>query len=182
MYIVMSFQIFYSSGKCQIIHWRQGHKNTCEQWHGSGSGSSSSGVPTTEASEHMPFLSNLSSPLQGGDIHLRDMNFDTLSEPSFPTTDSYNLDTDPFPVGRSTMNKLNHSFHTSENGAIGIPFRKNNHCVDEETWSSEILSGNKVVFGKLLQFISYSSTYMFILNNLILYLMIAGVKFRSEDW
>jgi ubiquitin carboxyl-terminal hydrolase 36/42 len=160
----MLFQMFYSSGKCQIMHWRQGHKNTCQQWHGCGT--SSSGVLTTEASEpYMPFLSNLSSPLPGGDIHLRDMNFDTSSEPSFPMTDSYNLDTDPFPVDRSTMNKLNHSLHTSENGAIGIPFGNNNHNADEETRSSEILSGNKVVFGKLLQFTSYSAPYMFVLNN-----------------
>ncbi|TVU33240.1 hypothetical protein EJB05_25030 [Eragrostis curvula] len=132
----------YCSGKCQIIHWRQGHKETCEKWLGNGTGSS--GVPGIEATEHMPFLSNLNSPLPGGDIHLRDMNFDTLSEPSFPTTDSYNLDTDPFPVDRSNMKKSNHSRHTSEMGAIGVSFEKNNFIGDEEARPSEILSGNKV--------------------------------------
>jgi ubiquitin carboxyl-terminal hydrolase 36/42 len=131
----------------------------------------------------MPFLSNLSSPLPGGDIHLRDMNFDTSSEASFPMTDSYNLDTDPFPVGRSTMNKLNHSLHTSENGAIGIPFGNNNHNADEETRSSEILSGNKVVFGKLLQFTSYSAPYMFVLNNSIstLWLQVSSSEAKSGN-
>ncbi|KAK3152606.1 hypothetical protein QOZ80_2BG0161210 [Eleusine coracana subsp. coracana] len=123
----------YCSGKCQIIHWRQGHRETCQQWHGSGANSSS--VPATEGSEQMPFLSNLNSPLPGGDIHLRDMNFDTLSEPSFPTTDSYNLDADPFLVDRSNLNQSNHS---------GASFENSNYNADEETRSSEILSGNKV--------------------------------------
>jgi len=76
---------------------------------------------------------------------LRDMNFDTLSEPSFPTTDGYNLDTDPFQTDRSNMNKSNQSLHTSENGAVGVSYEKNNYNADDETCSSEILSGNKVV-------------------------------------
>jgi ubiquitin carboxyl-terminal hydrolase 36/42 len=92
----------------------------------------------------MPFLTNLNSPLPGGDIHLRDMNFDTLSEPSFPTTDGFNLDTDPFPADRSNMNKSNQGLHTSENGAVGVSYEKNNHNADDETRSSEILSGSKV--------------------------------------
>ncbi|XP_039834931.1 ubiquitin carboxyl-terminal hydrolase 15-like isoform X2 [Panicum virgatum] len=132
----------YCSGKCQIIHWRQGHKETCQKW--LGSGSSSFGGSGPEASEQMPFLTNLNSPLPGGDIHLRDMNFDTLSEPSFPTTDGYNLDTDPFPTDRSNLNKSNQGLHTSENGAVGVSYEKNNYNVDDETRSSEILSGNKV--------------------------------------
>ncbi|XP_062218727.1 ubiquitin C-terminal hydrolase 15-like [Phragmites australis] len=132
----------YCSGKCQIIHWRQGHKETCQPWHVSGV--SSSGGPATEASEHMPFLSSLNSPLPGGDIHLHDMNFDTLSEPSFPTTDGYNLDTDPFPIDRINMNKSNQSLHMSEHGAVGVSCERNNYSVDEETRSSEILSVNKV--------------------------------------
>lgn len=133
----------YCSGKCQIIHWRQGHKQTCQQWHGS-SASSPGGLPPTESSEQMPFLSGLNSPLPWGDVHLHDMNFDTLSEPSFVTTDSYNLDIDPFPTDRSNMNKSNQSLHTSENGAAVAPCEKNNYSVDEQTHSSEILPGNKV--------------------------------------
>lgn len=137
--------MFFSSGKCQIIHWRQGHKETCQKW--LGSGSSSFGGSGTEASEQLPFLTN--SPLPGGDIHLRDMNFDTLSEPSFPTTDGYNLDTDSFPTDRSNMNKSNQGFHMSENGAVGVSYEKNNYNADDETRSSEILSGNKVVYEQL---------------------------------
>ncbi|CAL5022916.1 unnamed protein product [Urochloa decumbens] len=132
----------YCSGKCQIIHWRQGHKESCQKW--IGSGSSCFGGSGTEASEQMPFLTNLNSPLPGGDIHLRDMNFDTLSEPSFPTTDGYNLDTDPFPTDRSNMNKSNQSLHMSEHGAVGVSYEKNNCNADDETQSSETLSGNKV--------------------------------------
>ncbi|OEL36097.1 Ubiquitin carboxyl-terminal hydrolase 15 [Dichanthelium oligosanthes] len=131
----------YCSGKCQIIHWRQGHKETCQKW--LGSGSSSFGGSGPEASEQMPFLTNLNSPLLGGDIHLRDMNFDTLSEPSFPTTDGYNLDTDPFPTDRNNMEKSNQGLHTSENGA-GVSYEKNNYNADDKTRTSEILSGNKV--------------------------------------
>ncbi|PAN04947.1 hypothetical protein PAHAL_1G103700 [Panicum hallii] len=132
----------YCSGKCQIIHWRQGHKETCQKW--LGSGSSSFGGSGPEASEQMPFLTNLNSPLPGGDVHLRDLNFDTLSEPSFPTTDGYNLDSDPFPTDRSNMNKSNQGLHTSENGAVGASYEKNNYNADDEIRSSEILSGNKV--------------------------------------
>ncbi|AQK70159.1 Ubiquitin carboxyl-terminal hydrolase 15 [Zea mays] len=132
----------YCSGKCQIVHWRQGHKETCQKW--LGSGSSSFGGSSTEATEQMPFLANLNSPLPGGDIHLRDMNFDTLSEPSFPTTDGYNLDTDPFPADRSNMNRSNQGIHMSENGAVGVSFEKNNYNAADEIHSSEILSGNKV--------------------------------------
>jgi ubiquitin carboxyl-terminal hydrolase 36/42 len=132
----------YCSGKCQIIHWRQGHKETCQKW--LGSGSSSFGGSGPEASEQMPFLTNLNSPLPGGDVHLRDLNFDTLSEPSFPTTDGYNLDSDPFPTDRSNMNKSNQGLHTSENGAVGVSYEKNNYNADDEIRSSEILSGNKV--------------------------------------
>ena len=73
------------------------------------------------------------------------MNFDTLSEPSFPTTDGYNLDTDPFPTDRSNLNKSNQGLRTSENGAVGVSYENNNYNVDDETRSSEILSGNKVV-------------------------------------
>ncbi|AQK70189.1 Ubiquitin carboxyl-terminal hydrolase 15 [Zea mays] len=51
----------YCSGKCQIVHWRQGHKETCQKW--LGSGSSSFGGSSTEATEQMPFLANLNSPL-----------------------------------------------------------------------------------------------------------------------
>nr|CAB3446255.1 unnamed protein product [Digitaria exilis] len=132
--------MFCSSGKCQIIHWRQGHKETCQKW--IGSGSSSFGGSGTEASEHIPFLTN--SPLPGGDIHLRDMNFDTLSEPSFPTTDGYNLDTDPFPTDRINMNKSNQGLHTSENGAVGVSYEKSSYNADDEIRSSDVLSGNKV--------------------------------------
>ena len=135
--------MFCSSGKCQIVHWRQGHKETCQKW--LGSGSSSFGGSNTEATEQMPFLTNLNSPLPGGDIHLRDMNFDTLSEPSFPTTDGYNLDTDPFPADRSSMNRSNQGVHISENGAVGVSFEKNNYNAADEIHSPEILSGNKVI-------------------------------------
>lgn len=130
----------YCSGKCQIIHWRQGHKETCQKW--LGSGSSCFGASGTEALEHMPFLTNLNSPLPGGDFHLRDMNFDTLSEPSFPTTDGYNLDTDSFPTDRSNNIKSNQVLQTSENGAVGVSYEKNNFNADDETHSS--VSGNKV--------------------------------------
>ncbi|KAL5670310.1 hypothetical protein ACJX0J_022531, partial [Zea mays] len=130
------------SGKCQIVHWRQGHKETCQKW--LGSGSSSFGGSSTEATEQMPFLTNLNSPLPGGDIHLRDLNFDTLSEPSFPTTDGYNLDTDPFLADRSNMNKSNQGIHMSENGAVGVSFEKNNYNADDEIHSPENLSRNKV--------------------------------------
>lgn len=90
-------------------------------------------------------MSNLNSPLPGGDIYLHGMNFDTVSEPSFPTTDNYNLDTDPFPLDRSNMIKSNQSLHTSEYGAVGVSCEKNNYSVDEEIRPSEILSVNKVV-------------------------------------
>ncbi|KAM0901800.1 hypothetical protein ACQ4PT_019712 [Festuca glaucescens] len=130
----------YCSGKCQIIHWRQGHKQTCQQWNVNG-GSSSGGLPTTESSEQMPFLSNLNSPLPGGDVHLHDMNFDTVSEPSFGTTDSYNLDPDLFPTDRTNINKSNQNLHSTENGAFVASCEKSNY---EKTNSSEILSANKV--------------------------------------
>uniref|UniRef100_A0A0E0JXW2 ubiquitinyl hydrolase 1 n=1 Tax=Oryza punctata TaxID=4537 RepID=A0A0E0JXW2_ORYPU len=132
----------YCSGKCQIIHWRQGHKQTCQQWNGFGT-SSSSGLLPTENTEQMPFLSNLSSPLRGSDVHLHDMDFDTMSEPSFVTTDSYNLDTGPFLSDRSNMNKPNQFLHTSENGAAIGSYEKNDYSIEGEVPSSEILSGNK---------------------------------------
>uniref|UniRef100_A0A0D3F2Z6 USP domain-containing protein n=1 Tax=Oryza barthii TaxID=65489 RepID=A0A0D3F2Z6_9ORYZ len=132
----------YCSGKCQIIHWRQGHKQTCQQWNGFGT-SSSGGLPPTENTEQMPFLSNLNSPLRGSDVHLHDMDFDTMSEPSFVTTDSYNLDTSPFLSDRSNMNKPNQFLHTSENGAAIGSYEKNDYSIDGEVPSSEILSGNK---------------------------------------
>lgn len=133
----------YCSGKCQILHWRQGHKQTCQQWNVNGD-SSSGGLSSTESSEQMPFLTNLNSPLPGGDVHLHDMNFDTVSEPSFGTTDSYNLDSDQFPADRSNINKLNQNLHSTENVASISSCEKNNYSVDEETNSSEILSANKV--------------------------------------
>ncbi|CAM0946006.1 unnamed protein product [Alopecurus aequalis] len=133
----------YCSGKCQITHWRQGHKETCQQWNVNG-GSSSGGLPTTESSEQMPFLTNLNSPLPGGDIHPHDMNFDTVSEPSFGTTDSHNLDADLFPTERTNMNKSNQILRSTENGASVASFEKNNYSVDEETNCSEMLSSNKV--------------------------------------
>jgi ubiquitin carboxyl-terminal hydrolase 36/42 len=133
----------HSSGKCQIIHWRQGHKQTCQQWNVNG-GSSSGGLPTTESSEQMPFLTNLNSPLPGGDVHLHDMNFDTVSEPSFGTTDSYNFDPDLFPTDRTNINKSNQNLHSTENGASVVSCEKSNYSVDEKTNSSEILSANKV--------------------------------------
>lgn len=128
----------YCSGKCQIIHWRQGHKQTCQLWHVNG-GSNSGLLPNTEGSEQMPFLSNLNSPLPGGDNHLHDLNFDTVSEPSFATTDSYTLGTDAFPTEKSNQNP-----HSSENGASVASSEKCNHSVDDETRSSEIASANKV--------------------------------------
>ncbi|KAL5212300.1 hypothetical protein ABZP36_023147 [Zizania latifolia] len=123
----------YCSGKCQIIHWRQGHKQACQQWHGFGAGSSG-GLPSTENAEQMPFLSNLNSPLRGSDVHMRDMDFDTVSEPSFTamTTDSCNLD------------KPNQILHACENGAAVGSYVKNDYSVEGEIPSSEILSGNKV--------------------------------------
>ena len=135
--------MFNSSGKCQIIHWRQGHKQTCQQWNGFGT-SSSGGLPPTENTEQMPFLSNLNSPLRGSDVQLHDMDIDTKSEPSFVTTDSYNLDTSPFLSDRSNMNKPNQFLHTSENGAAIGSYEKNDYSIDGEVPSSEILSGNKV--------------------------------------
>ncbi|VAI45910.1 unnamed protein product [Triticum turgidum subsp. durum] len=133
----------YCSGKCQIIHWRQGHKQTCQQWHVNG-GSNSGGLSPTESSEQMPFLTNLNSPLPGGDSHLHDMNFDTVSEPSFATTDSYILDTDLFLTDRSNMNESNQSLLSIVNSASVASCEKSNYSVDEETNSSEILSANKV--------------------------------------
>ncbi|KAG8058590.1 hypothetical protein GUJ93_ZPchr0002g26219 [Zizania palustris] len=135
----------YCSGKCQIIHWRQGHKQTCQQWHGFAAGSSG-GLLSTENAEHMPFLSNLNSPLRGSDVHMHDMDFDTVPEPSFMTmtTDSYNLDNDPFPADRSNMNKPNHILHARETSAAVGAYEKNNYSVEGEIPSSEILSGNKV--------------------------------------
>ncbi|VAI45907.1 unnamed protein product [Triticum turgidum subsp. durum] len=132
----------YCSGKCQIIHWRQGHKQTCQQWHVNG-GSNSGGLSPTESSEQMPFLTNLNSPLPGGDSHLHDMNFDTVSEPSFATTDSYILDTDLFLTDRSNMNESNQSLLSIVNSASVASCEKSNYSVDEETNSSEILSANK---------------------------------------
>uniref|UniRef100_A0A0D9VE78 USP domain-containing protein n=1 Tax=Leersia perrieri TaxID=77586 RepID=A0A0D9VE78_9ORYZ len=132
-----------NSGKCQIIHWRQGHKQTCQQWNGFGA-SSSGGIPPTENTEQMPFLSNLNSPLRGSDVHPHDMDFDTMSEPSFVTltTDSYNIDNNPFLSDRSNM-KPNQFLHTSENGAVMGSYEKSDYSIEGEV-PSEILSGNKV--------------------------------------
>ncbi|KAM0901801.1 hypothetical protein ACQ4PT_019712 [Festuca glaucescens] len=77
----------------------------------------------------------------GGDVHLHDMNFDTVSEPSFGTTDSYNLDPDLFPTDRTNINKSNQNLHSTENGAFVASCEKSNY---EKTNSSEILSANKV--------------------------------------
>ena len=163
----------HSSGKCQILHWRQGHKQTCQQWNVNG-GSSSGGPSTTESSEQMPFLTNLNSPLPGGDIHLHDMNFDTVSEPSFGTTDSYNLDADLFPTERTNMNKSNQILRSTENGVSVASFEKSNYSVDEETNSSEILSSNKVSF--LLKFNLYSPNLFYS----IFYPVLSG--FKQQFW
>jgi ubiquitin carboxyl-terminal hydrolase 36/42 len=92
----------------------------------------------------MPFLTNLNSPLPGGDFHLHDINFDTVSEPSFGTADSYNLEPDLFPTDRTNINHSNQSLHSTENGASIASCEKRSYSVDEENNSSEILSANKV--------------------------------------
>lgn len=159
--------MFHSSGKCQIIHWRQGHKQTCQQWHVNG-GSNSGGLSPTESSEQMPFLTNLNSPLPGGDSHLHDMNFDTVSEPSFATTDNYILDTDLFLTDRSNMNESNQSLLSRVNSASVASCEKSNYSVDKETNSSEILSANKVayllvrfLFSKFVSFNSLPCAFRF---------------------
>ncbi|WOK97183.1 ubiquitin carboxyl-terminal hydrolase 15-like [Canna indica] len=51
----------YCSGKCQIIHWRQGHKHECQQWHVS-SLNVSAGLPPKDKFQHKPSIVNKTSP------------------------------------------------------------------------------------------------------------------------
>lgn len=166
---LMPFWMFHSSGKCQIMHWRQGHKQTCQQWHVNGGGNSG-GLSPTESSEQMPFLTNLNSPLPGGDSHLHDMNFDTVSEPSFATTDSYILDTDLFPTDRSNMNESNKNLLSRVKGASVASCEMSNYSVDEETNPSEILSANMVAY-LLIRFFTLPSLF-----HSVQYLALSGFK------
>ncbi|CAL9115111.1 unnamed protein product [Musa acuminata var. zebrina] len=79
----------YCSGKCQIIHWRQGHKHECQQWHDS-SLDVMAGLPLKDTVRHKPILNNSkSSYLCNGieePLHYNIQN--DMDDPSFVSTDT----------------------------------------------------------------------------------------------
>ncbi|XP_072978403.1 ubiquitin C-terminal hydrolase 15-like [Typha angustifolia] len=56
----------YCSGKCQIIHWRLGHKQECQKWH-DGVVKASAGFSVVEAVQQQPLLNDLDSLFPGID-------------------------------------------------------------------------------------------------------------------
>jgi hypothetical protein len=71
-----------SSGKCQIIHWRQGHKDRCQPWNASST--SASGI----SAQQMPYLVNLNSPLHGSESEQSMLSDGTYDVQSGSQTDS----------------------------------------------------------------------------------------------
>lgn len=83
-----------SSGKCQIVHWRQGHKDRCQPWNAS----------TTPASgvmpQQMPYLVNLNSPLHGSESEQSMLLDGTCDDQPGAHTDSRFIN---YPEKRSTI-------------------------------------------------------------------------------
>ncbi|KAJ8493902.1 hypothetical protein OPV22_015623 [Ensete ventricosum] len=97
----------YCSGKCQIIHWRQGHKHECQLWHDS-SLDVLAGLPLKDTVQHKPILNNSkSSYLCNGieePLHYNIQN--DMDDPSFISTDtSEDSETGRKPSGIGVVNK-----------------------------------------------------------------------------
>ncbi|KAJ4770029.1 Ubiquitin carboxyl-terminal hydrolase 15 [Rhynchospora pubera] len=108
----------YCSGKCQIIHWRQGHKDRCRPWNASAT--SVSGV----APQQMPYLVNLNSPLHGSESE-QSMLSDSASDDQ---------------SGSQTESKfMNHVEKRSTNKLKQAKFR-NGDCMDADSPFSEASS------------------------------------------
>lgn len=102
-----SLHIF-SSGKCQIIHWRQGHKHECRQWSDYSLNVSAS-LPLNVRVQHKPFIDNIKSPFLGNgveeSIHCN-IHY-TMDDPSSMTINtSQNSETGRKPSEKLVLNKL----------------------------------------------------------------------------
>lgn len=93
-----------SSGKCQIIHWRQDHKDRCQPWN-------TSATPSGVAPQQMPYLVNLNSPLHGSESEQSMLSDGTYDDQSGTQTDSKFIN---YPEKRSTSKLKQVKFRTEE--------------------------------------------------------------------
>ncbi|XP_072960627.1 ubiquitin C-terminal hydrolase 15-like [Typha angustifolia] len=80
----------YCSGRCQILHWRQGHKQQCQHWHDRGVNDLAC-EPFTEDVQQKS-LDNFNSPFLASVMEHSLQNYthgDLSDDPSIITTDSY---------------------------------------------------------------------------------------------
>ncbi|XP_078176698.1 ubiquitin-specific protease 15 [Carex rostrata] len=94
----------YCSGKCQIIHWRQDHKDRCQPWN-------TSATPSGVAPQQMPYLVNLNSPLHGSESEQSMLSDGTYDDQSGTQTDSKFIN---YPDKRSTSKLKQVKFRTEE--------------------------------------------------------------------
>ncbi|KAK1322421.1 Ubiquitin carboxyl-terminal hydrolase 15 [Acorus calamus] len=87
----------YCSGKCQIIHWRQGHKKECEDTDTT-SPNLSANLVSTESAYRRVLLDEKTNSLLGHDTYNRAHNLDVSSDPTNLFTGITNS-----PVGKSSQ-------------------------------------------------------------------------------
>lgn len=142
-----------SSGKCQIIHWRQGHKQICQQ-RCDNVINGSPGLSATEAVHQKYFPKSLNGPVVGTDTG-GSWNCD---DPGDPSNDPSNFAADKSQDAGTGMHSSERSPNKSKRVSFrsedGIPFALNENCsttvhegtVFSENTSKEALSGHKVPF------------------------------------
>ncbi|OAY76394.1 Ubiquitin carboxyl-terminal hydrolase 15 [Ananas comosus] len=146
----------YCSGKCQIIHWRQGHKQICQQWCDNVI-NGSPGLSATEAVHQKYFPKSLNGPVVGTDTE-GSWNCD---DPGDPSNDPSNIAADKSQDAGTGMHSSERSPNKSKRVSFrsedGIPFALNENCssavhegtVFSENTSKEALSGHKLINGDL---------------------------------
>lgn len=102
-----SLHIF-SSGKCQIIHWRQGHKHECRQWSDNSLNVTAS-LPLNVTVQHKPLIDNIKSPFLGNGVEESiccNIHY-TMDDPSSMIINtSQNSETGRKPSEKLVLNKL----------------------------------------------------------------------------
>ncbi|WOL00726.1 ubiquitin carboxyl-terminal hydrolase 15-like [Canna indica] len=110
----------YCSGKCQIIHWRQGHKHECLQLNDSPL-SVSAGLHLKDTVQHNPFLNNHKSPYFCNGIQepLHQNLQSDMDDSVFMTTDTYqDSDTGRRPSDKCACNKLKMAKSSGDDNAF----------------------------------------------------------------
>ncbi|CAL9067453.1 ubiquitin C-terminal hydrolase 15-like [Musa acuminata AAA Group] len=98
----------YCSGKCQIIHWRQGHKHECRQWSDNSLNVTAS-LPLNVTVQHKPLIDNIKSPFLGNGVEesIRCNIHYTMDDPSSMIINtSQNSETGRKPSEKLVLNKL----------------------------------------------------------------------------